>query len=56
METLREYINREHGGSQVRCSEAMGVSKQQISRYWKEDMIVIAGKLYLFRRNVKKED
>ena len=52
MKTLKEYINSEHGGSQVECAKRMGVSKQQMTRYLREDMLVIDGKLYLFRRKM----
>ena len=47
-------IDREHGGSQVLCAEKMGVSKQQIFKYLKQKMIVVDGKLYLFRRNISE--
>ena len=29
MEPLKDYINREHGGSQVRFAEANGVQKHK---------------------------
>ncbi len=56
MRTLKEYIAKHCNGSQVECAKRMGVSKQQMTRYLREDMVVIDGKLYLFRRNVNQDE
>ncbi len=54
METLKEYINREHGGSQVRFAEANGVKKQQVYKWLVGGFIVVDGALYSQRRELKK--
>jgi len=54
METLKEYINREHGGSQVRFSEANGVHKAQVTQWLNKKFIVVDGVLYSPRRELKK--
>lgn len=54
METLREYINREHGGSQVRFAEANGVRKAQITQWINKKFIVVDGVLHSPRRELKK--
>ncbi|RLA17457.1 MAG: hypothetical protein DRQ62_14955 [Gammaproteobacteria bacterium] len=53
METLKEYINREHGGSQVKFAECNGVSKQQVYKWLIADFIVVDGALYSKRRDLK---
>ena len=52
MEKLKDYINREHGGSQVDFAKAWGTTKQQVSRWMKEDVIIHDGKLYLMRKKL----
>jgi len=54
-ETLKEYINREHGGSQVQFAEANGVKKQQVYKWIVANFIVVDGVLYSPRRELKKK-
>ena len=53
METLREYINREYGGSQVRFAKSLNVKRQQITPWLKKGFIVINHVLYSKRRILK---
>jgi len=55
MESLKDYINREHGGSQVRFAEANGVKKQQVYKWIVANFIVVDGVLYSPRRELKKK-
>jgi len=52
IETLDEYITREHGGSQAECAREFKVSRSQIGRWMKEDVLIIGAKLYLMRKNL----
>jgi len=54
MEALKDYINREHGGSQVRFAEANGVHKAQVTQWLNKKFIVVDGVLYSPRRELKK--
>jgi len=54
MQTLKDYINREYGGSQVRFAEANGVKKQQVYKWLVGDFIVVDGVLYSPRRELKR--
>jgi len=54
METLKEYINREHGGSQVRFAATNGVHKSQVTQWINKNFIVVNGVLYSPRRELKK--
>ena len=53
-ETLKAYINRKHGGSQVRFAIANGVKKQQVYKWIIDNFIVVNGVLYSPRRQLKK--
>ena len=54
METLKEYINREHGGSQVRFAEANDVKPSQVTQWLNKKFIVVDDDLYSKRRSLKK--
>ena len=54
MQTLKDYINREHGGSQVRFADANGVHKAQVTQWINKKFIVVNGVLYSPRRELKK--
>jgi len=52
MVTLKDYINREHGGSQVRFAKANNVHKAQVTQWLNKKFIVIDGCLYSHRRKL----
>ena len=52
METLKEHIKREHGGSQVRFAEANNVHKAQVTQWINKKFIVVGGVLYSPRRKL----
>ena len=56
METLKDYINREHGGSQVKFAAANGVIKQQVTQWIRKGFIVVDGSLYSHRRELKNKE
>jgi len=55
IETLREHINNKYGGSQTKFGSAQTpqISPQHVGQLLKNDFLVIDGKLYLFRRNLR---
>ena len=53
-ENLKDYINREHGGSQIRFAEDNGVRKQQVYKWIVGGFIVVDSVLYSSRRELKK--
>ena len=52
-ETLKEYIERKHGGVQARFADASGVQRQQVHKWIKGGFIVVDGVLYSPRREIK---
>jgi len=54
METLRDYINREHGGSQSKFAEANGVKRPQVTQWLNKKFIVVDRVLYSPRRELNK--
>lgn len=50
--SLREYINLEHKGSQVKFAVANGVKKQQVTQWLNKEFIVVDEVLYSPRREL----
>ncbi len=53
MQTLRQYIEAEHGGSQVKFARANGVHKSQVTQWLNKEFIVVDGVLYSPRRELE---
>jgi len=54
-EILKEYIIREHGGSQSKFAKANGVKRPQVTQWLNKEFIVVNGNLYSMRRELKNE-
>lgn len=54
MQSLRNYIAKKYNSSQSEFARANGVSRQQVTQWLNKDFIVVDGKLYSVRRELKK--
>lgn len=51
---LHEYIKKYYGGNQKRFADAQGVKPPQVTQWLAKTMVVVDGKLYSFRRDLRK--